>query len=89
VYDWDRPTKRYGAGLSPLPPDPYVKQIQCLIKVGSKYPYWLTEDGRFGPRTDAAVRWVQTCNATPGGVDGIVGYWTWLDLYIPDWQCAL
>jgi peptidoglycan hydrolase-like protein with peptidoglycan-binding domain len=89
VYDWDRPTKRYGAGLPPLAPNPYVKQIQCLINVGSTYPYWVTVDGQFGPRTDAAVRWVQDCNDTSGGVDGIVGQWTWLDLYIPDWQCAL
>jgi hypothetical protein len=89
VNDWDRPTKRYGAGLPPRAPDAYVKQIQCLINVGSTYPQWLTVDGQFGSRTDAAVHWVQNCNHTTGGSDGVVGQWTWLDLYIPDSQCAL
>jgi peptidoglycan hydrolase-like protein with peptidoglycan-binding domain len=88
VNDGDRPTKRQGAGL-PNGNDAYVRQIQCLINVGSKYPIWLTVDGQFGPKTNTAVRWVQDCNDTSGGVDGIVGQWTWLDLYLPDSQCAL
>jgi peptidoglycan hydrolase-like protein with peptidoglycan-binding domain len=89
VNDWSRPTKSYGAGLPPKAPDAHVKQIQCLVNVGSKYPRYVTVDGRFGPDTRKAVRWVQSCNHTRGGVDGIVGRWTWLDLYIPDTQCAL
>jgi peptidoglycan hydrolase-like protein with peptidoglycan-binding domain len=88
VGDGDRPTKRQGAGL-PNGNDAYVRQIQCLINVGSTYPIWLTVDGQFGPKTDAAVRWVQNCNHTTGGADGVVGQWTWLDLYLPDSQCAL
>lgn len=88
VGDWDRPVKKKGAGLSGSP-DAYVKQIQCLINIGSKYPTYLTVDGRFGSGTDAAVRWVQSCNQTAGGVDGVVGSNTWLDLYLPDANCAL
>ncbi|MFE0626232.1 peptidoglycan-binding protein [Streptomyces sp. NPDC058864] len=88
VNDWNRPTLKkgpYNASTAAA-----VKQIQCLINVGSSaYDYWLSEDGEFGTKTDEAVRAVQRCNRTPGGVDGIVGSNTWLDLYIPNRDCAL
>ncbi|MGW1888104.1 peptidoglycan-binding domain-containing protein [Streptomyces sp. NPDC001970] len=87
VNDWNRPTLKKGPYNSSTAAA--VKQIQCLINVGSTYPTWLSVDGEFGPATDAAVRWVQNCNRTPGGVDGVVGSNTWLDLYLPDPGCAL
>lgn len=87
VNDWYRPTLKkgpYNASTAAA-----VKQVQCLINVGAWYPQPLSEDGEFGARTDAAVRWVQDCNETTGGVDGIVGSHTWLDLYLPDPDCSL
>lgn len=68
---------------------PGFKQVQCLINKGSDYPYLLSEDGEFGAKTDAAVRWVQDCNDTTGGVDGEAGRYTWLDLHIPSPRCEI
>ncbi|MFD9910057.1 peptidoglycan-binding protein [Streptomyces sp. NPDC059063] len=65
-----------------------VRQIQCLINVYSKYPYYLEVDGRYGENTYAGVGYVQRCNGTAGGVDHIVGRSTWYRLYHPKPQCA-
>ncbi|MFF7791778.1 peptidoglycan-binding protein [Streptomyces sp. NPDC007991] len=66
-----------------------VRQVQCLVNFYSGYPNWLEEDGSYGPRTLAGVHWVQTCNATVGGPDGIVGPSTWSRLYTPKPECSL
>jgi peptidoglycan hydrolase-like protein with peptidoglycan-binding domain len=66
-----------------------VRQVQCLVNYYSGYPHWLEEDGGYGPRTLDGVHWVQTCNATTGGADGIVGSSTWSRLYAPKSACAL
>ncbi|NEA61294.1 peptidoglycan-binding protein [Streptomyces sp. SID12488] len=66
-----------------------VRQVQCLINYYSGYPNWLEEDGGYGPRTLAGVHWVQTCNATTGGADGVVGPSTWSRLYAPKDACAI
>ncbi|WP_369033271.1 MULTISPECIES: peptidoglycan-binding domain-containing protein [Streptomyces] len=66
-----------------------VSQVQCLINFYSGYPNWLEEDGSYGARTLAGVHWVQTCNETVGGADGIVGPSTWARLYAPKAACAI
>ncbi|WP_105975256.1 peptidoglycan-binding domain-containing protein [Streptomyces geranii] len=66
-----------------------VRQVQCLINYYSGYPNWLEEDGSYGSRTLAGVQWVQTCNGTAGGADGIVGPSTWPRLYTPMDACAI
>ncbi|MFK4099498.1 peptidoglycan-binding protein [Streptomyces sp. NPDC019531] len=66
-----------------------VRQVQCLINNYSKYPNWVEVDGSYGPKTLEGVHWVQTCNATTGGADGIVGPSTWSALYTPKPACAL
>ncbi|MCX4911574.1 peptidoglycan-binding protein [Streptomyces sp. NBC_00878] len=66
-----------------------VRQVQCLINYYSKYSDWLEEDGDYGPATAQGVYWVQTCNGTTGGADGIVGSSTWSRLYTPKPACAL
>nr|WP_237270147.1 peptidoglycan-binding protein [Streptomyces caniscabiei] len=66
-----------------------VRQVQCLINFYSKYSNWLEEDGGYGPKTLEGVHWVQTCNATTGGADGVVGPSTWSALYTPKPACAL
>ncbi|MEV2211556.1 peptidoglycan-binding protein [Streptomyces sp. NPDC050997] len=65
-----------------------VRQVQCLINYYSGYPNWLEMDGEYGSRTLQGVRWVQTCNDTTGGADGIVGASTWSRLYAPKPACA-
>jgi peptidoglycan hydrolase-like protein with peptidoglycan-binding domain len=66
-----------------------VRQVQCLINYYSGYPNWLEEDGGYGPRTLDGVHWVQTCNETTGGADGVVGPSTWSLLYAPKEACAI
>lgn len=66
-----------------------VRQVQCLINYYSGYPNWLEEDGGYGQRTLDGVHWVQTCNETTGGADGIVGSSTWSRLYAPKDACAI
>ncbi|WP_328498564.1 peptidoglycan-binding protein [Streptomyces sp. NBC_00414] len=66
-----------------------VRQVQCLINVYSAYPTWLEVDGDYGPATAQGIYWVQTCNGTTGGADGIVGPSTWSRLYSPKPACAL
>ncbi|MFJ7044898.1 peptidoglycan-binding protein [Streptomyces sp. NPDC101112] len=82
IDDSARPTVRPG-DVSPA-----VRQVQCLVNQYSGYPRWLEEDGTYGPRTQDAVRWVQNCNGTTGGPDGIVGPSTWSRLYTPKPECA-
>ncbi|MEU6801044.1 peptidoglycan-binding domain-containing protein [Streptomyces neyagawaensis] len=82
IDDSARPTVRPG-DVSPA-----VRQVQCLVNQYSGYPRWLEEDGTYGPRTEDAVRWVQNCNGTTGGPDGIVGPSTWSRLYTPKPECA-
>lgn len=65
-----------------------VKQVQCLINVYSAYRYGLTVDGDYGTATGTAIMWVQSCNGTTGGADGIVGSSTWYRLYTPKAACA-
>ncbi|MFE9648464.1 peptidoglycan-binding protein [Streptomyces sp. NPDC006365] len=66
-----------------------VRQVQCLINYYSGYSNWLEEDGGYGSYTLEAIHWVQTCNATTGGADGIVGPSTWSRLYTPKPDCDL
>ncbi|MFC8362901.1 peptidoglycan-binding domain-containing protein [Streptomyces griseorubiginosus] len=66
-----------------------VRQVQCLIDFYSKYPTWIDVDGDYGQKTAAGVFYVQTCNGTTGGADGIVGPSTWSRLYNPKPACAL
>ncbi|WP_217241550.1 peptidoglycan-binding protein [Streptomyces sp. AC555_RSS877] len=66
-----------------------VRQVQCLVNFYSGFHHWLEEDGGYGPRTLEGVHWVQTCNGTAGGPDGIVGPGTWSRLYAPKPECAL
>ncbi|GHB67439.1 MULTISPECIES: peptidoglycan-binding domain-containing protein [Streptomyces] len=66
-----------------------VRQVQCLINVYSKYPTYLDVDGDYGPATAQGIYYVQTCNGTDGGADGIVGPSTWNRLYNPKPACAL
>ncbi|MEU0741105.1 peptidoglycan-binding domain-containing protein [Streptomyces sp. NPDC006134] len=66
-----------------------VKQVQCLINNYSDYPEWLTVDGDYGNATYRAVTYVQRCNGTTGGADGIVGPSTWYRLYTPKASCAI
>lgn len=87
VDDWYRPVLKQAPYKTATAAA--VKQVQCLINKGSDYPYLLSEDGEFGAKTDAAVRLVQDCNDTTGGVDGEVGRYTWLDLYIPSPRCEI
>ncbi|SPF02227.1 peptidoglycan-binding domain-containing protein [Streptomyces sp. MA5143a] len=82
IDDSARPTVRPG-DVSPA-----VRQVQCLVNQYSGYPRWLEEDGTYGPRTQDGVRWVQNCNGTTGGPDGIVGPSTWSRLYTPKPECA-
>jgi peptidoglycan hydrolase-like protein with peptidoglycan-binding domain len=82
IDDSARPTVRPG-DVSPA-----VRQVQCLVNQYSGYSRWLEEDGTYGPRTQDAVRWVQNCNGTTGGPDGIVGPSTWSRLYTPKPECA-
>lgn len=66
-----------------------VRQVQCLVNNYSAYPNWVEVDGSYGSKTLEGVHWVQTCNATTGGADGIVGPSTWSALYTPEPACAL
>jgi peptidoglycan hydrolase-like protein with peptidoglycan-binding domain len=66
-----------------------VRQVQCLIDYYSKYQDWLDVDGDYGQATAQGVYYVQTCNGTTGGADGIVGPSTWSRLYSPKPACAL
>ncbi|WP_069766700.1 peptidoglycan-binding protein [Streptomyces sp. LUP47B] len=83
IDDSARPT------VSPGDTGDAVRQVQCLINQYSKYSYWVEVDGGYGPQTLEGVHWVQTCNATTGGADGIVGPSTWSALYAPKTACAL
>ncbi len=83
IDDAARPTVNPGATGAA------VRQVQCLVNFYSGYPNWLEEDGSYGQRTLAGVHWVQTCNGTAGGPDGIVGPSTWSRLYVPLPACAL
>ncbi|WP_405818404.1 peptidoglycan-binding protein [Streptomyces sp. NBC_01390] len=66
-----------------------VRQVQCLINFYSKYPTYIDVDGDYGQKTAAGIYYVQTCNGTTGGADGIVGPSTWSRLYSPKAACAL
>lgn len=66
-----------------------VKQVQCLINNYSTYLAYIDVDGDYGPATADGVYYVQTCNGTTGGADGIVGSSTWSRLYTPKPACAL
>ncbi|MEU6230361.1 peptidoglycan-binding protein [Streptomyces sp. NPDC047042] len=66
-----------------------VRQVQCLINFYSNYSEYLTVDGDYGQNTAAGIFYVQTCNGTTGGADGIVGPSTWSRLYSPKAACAL
>ncbi|MFF3484669.1 peptidoglycan-binding protein [Streptomyces sp. NPDC002701] len=66
-----------------------VRQVQCLVNNYSAYADWVEVDGDYGPATARGVHWVQTCNGTTGGADGIVGPSTWSRLYTPKPACAL
>ncbi|MDW4905841.1 hypothetical protein RB628_10975 [Streptomyces sp. ADMS] len=83
IDDAARPT------VSPGSTGSAVRQVQCLVNYYSGYPNWLEEDGGYGERTLAGVHWVQTCNETTGGADGIVGASTWSRLYAPKDACAI
>ena len=63
--------------------------MQCLINNYSHYDKWLDVDGDYGQKTAAGIFYVQTCNGTTGGADGIVGTSTWSRLYSPKAACAL
>lgn len=54
-----------------------VAYAQCLLSVN--WDQGVSVDGRFGPRTQAAVTNVQRLCGL--GVDGIVGPYTWSALY--------
>ncbi|MFJ4526674.1 peptidoglycan-binding protein [Streptomyces sp. NPDC088810] len=54
-----------------------VREIQDIINQHTDYPGWLSVDGRFGPDTLAAVKWLQSHHHITGGADGIVGSHTW------------
>jgi peptidoglycan hydrolase-like protein with peptidoglycan-binding domain len=82
IDDAARPTVRPGEVSAA------VRQVQCLINHYSRYTRWLEEDGDYGPKTLEGVHWVQTCNGTTGGADGIVGSSTWSRLYTPKSECA-
>jgi peptidoglycan hydrolase-like protein with peptidoglycan-binding domain len=66
-----------------------VRQVQCLINFYSNYPTWIDVDGDYGQKTASGIFYVQTCNGTTGGADGIVGTSTWSRLYSPKAACAL
>ncbi|MEU9955312.1 peptidoglycan-binding protein [Streptomyces sp. NPDC050982] len=83
ISDTARPTVR------PNDEGNAVRQVQCLINTYSAYPNWLEVDGDYGPATAQGIYWVQTCNGTTGGADGIVGSSTWSRLYSPKPACAL
>ncbi|MCX5602237.1 peptidoglycan-binding protein [Streptomyces phaeochromogenes] len=83
ISDTARPTVR------PNDEGNAVRQVQCLINYYSKYSDWLDVDGDYGQATARGVYYVQTCNATDGGADGIVGPSTWNRLYNPKPACAL
>lgn len=83
IDDAARPTVRPGEVSAA------VRQVQCLVNHYSGYSRWLEEDGDYGPRTLEGVQWVQNCNGTTGGPDGIVGPSTWSRLYTPKSECAL
>ncbi|MEV8037470.1 peptidoglycan-binding domain-containing protein [Streptomyces sp. NPDC086182] len=83
IADSARPTVHPGDNSSA------VKQVQCLIDFYSKYSDWLDVDGDYGQATARGVFWVQTCNGTTGGADGVVGPSTWSRLYTPKPACAL
>jgi peptidoglycan hydrolase-like protein with peptidoglycan-binding domain len=83
ISDTSRPT------VYPGDEGPAVAQVQCLINQYSAYPTWVTEDGDYGTATGRAIMWVQTCNGTTGGADGIVGSSTWYRLYTPKAACDL
>ncbi|MFC8197780.1 peptidoglycan-binding protein [Streptomyces sp. NPDC060006] len=83
ISDTARPTVR------PNDEGNAVRQVQCLINTYSAYPGWLDVDGDYGQDTAQGIYWVQTCNGTTGGADGIVGTSTWNRLYDPKPACAL
>ncbi|MGW4028592.1 peptidoglycan-binding domain-containing protein [Streptomyces sp. NPDC004838] len=83
IADSARPTVRPGDKGN------NVRQVQCLINHYSNYPTWIEEDGDYGQKTAAGIFYVQTCNGTVGGADGIVGPSTWFRLYNPKPACAL
>ncbi|WP_037682855.1 peptidoglycan-binding domain-containing protein [Streptomyces cellulosae] len=83
ISDSSRPTVRPGDKGNA------VRQVQCLINFYSAYPTLLDVDGDYGQNTARGVYWVQTCNGTTGGADGIVGSSTWSRLYSPKAACAI
>ena len=61
----------------------HVKEIQKLINdtaFGPGKPAKLSVDGKFGPKTEQAVRWFQKTFMGASQADGIVGPKTWKEL---------
>ncbi|WP_435596024.1 peptidoglycan-binding protein [Streptomyces albogriseolus] len=61
-----------------------IGQVQCLLN--HNYSYSLTEDGKFGPDTEAGVKAVQRCSGITA--DGKVGPDTWKYLDYPKPACG-